>query len=171
MKHYRDARTGLTVGVPPGWQSIKTPLVAGVLRLAGPVPEAVFRPTAVATVVEVAPDESVAIFTERTTRALIGELGGRVLNVGVWMIGEFEGREVLTTYTTGGRAVVVASFLCVDGLLGTRIDVSFGIWDAPEGLEVARSIAHDITLPTRATPDSGSRQHELAQVLAGVSRG
>lgn len=167
--HTIDSTTGLGITLPVGWRLIPSPLVALSAIYGERLPQGLFVPTIVATVVTVEPDEAVQEFTRRTSEALLAAVSsGRIVNIGVWEQGDVEGREVLTTYTEDGRGVIVATYLYVAGGLGTRIDVSFGIWDASTGVELARQVCGDVLLPQSATPTSADPAADLARLLGGM---
>lgn len=169
-----DVATGLALTAPTGWVRVPSPLLALVIidETAKSIQPPVFMANVVGTVAELPEGTTIASFTEQSTTAWASSIGqGTVINIGLHQTSGVEGREIVGSYAENGRGVTTVTYLYVHNGLGTRIDVSFGVWDTPEGIEVARQIVADLVLPTAATVLDGNLEQQLAQTIGGALDG
>ncbi|WP_167042843.1 hypothetical protein [Salinibacterium sp. ZJ454] len=158
-----DRTTGLTLGLPQDWQRVENTAVDLVLVHNDPArPAGMFQPNLVATVVPVAPDVDVARFTEQTTLAWLDATPtGHVAAVDLsWMDGQW-GRRVLASYSDRASGVTLNSYCFVQAGLGTRIDISCGIWNTDDALRAAPEMLGGFVAPKTyadaAAVDRGER--------------
>ena len=169
-----DSATGLGLIAPEGWVRVSSPLIALVIVDEGArsVVPPVFMSNVVGTVAELPEGTTIVEFTQQSTTAWATSIGqGTVLNVGLHVTDGVEGREVVGSYAENGRAVTTVTYLYVHNGLGTRIDVSFGVWDTPEGIAASRQIVEGLVLPTSATKVDGNLEQQLAQTIGGALDG
>lgn len=165
-----DPVTGLTLSLPPGWSRIAHDAFPLILVDAHPEAQETFVPNVIASVVTLNDDDDLQQFTERNTLSWAEAVNGRIVHVGGAPTDKFDGREVLGLYSEGGLAVAVHTLLFVSDGLGTRIDFSVRVWDAPEGSTYVPELIADLKLPHSA-PTAVPGEAQLAELFEEVRRG
>ena len=146
----KDTHTGLALSLPPGWHQADQDAFALVLIDGNPGAASTFTPNIVATVVQLLEGDDLLSFTERTTSAWLESSNGVLVHVGTAPTDDFDGRETVVLYSEGSLGLAVHTLLFVENGLGTRIDSTFRVWDAPEGVTLAPFLLNGFTPPHTA---------------------
>ena len=160
----RDERTGLALRLPEGWRSVEQEAFPLVLVDANPGAEGTFTPNIVATVVPLLDSDDLQSFTERSTTAWLEGSNAALVHVGAAPTDEFDGRETFGLYSEGALGIAVHTLLFAENGLGTRIDLSVRVWDAPEGVTLAPYLLNGF-IPPHSAPPQQTTPEQLAELL------